>query len=259
MTNKNPQNVIESYRKRQQKAQRAPLLIGLAVLFFVAGAAFLIYWLFSSGGPSLSISLFATDTPTPTNTFTPTATATATTTPTITPTVTETPTAAPSATQAGPFIYQVEAGDSLWTIAQKFQVDLLLLITLNNLDPANPLIAAGDKLTIPGPDTQLPTATPLPDNLGRGTKIEYKVQLGDSLLSIANQFLSTVDAIKEENGVENENEIFVGQTLIIPVNLVTPVPTGTNTPTATPGAALPVFPSSTPAGPAAPAATTAVP
>jgi LysM repeat protein len=55
--------------------------------------------------------------------------------------------------------------------------------------------------------------------------------LGDSLLSIALQFNSTVEAIKTENKIENENEIFVGQVLVVPVNLVTPVPTATITPT----------------------------
>ena len=137
-------------------------------------------------------------------------------------------------TQSGPFIYEVQEGDSLWSIAQQFEVDMLTLIKLNNLDPANPNIRVGDKLTIPGPDTQLPTDTPLPTNLPRGTKIEYQVQLGDSIGYIANKFNSTVDAIKEENDIENENEIYVGQILIVPVNLVTPIPTATNTLTPTP-------------------------
>jgi len=223
------QNVIEAYRKRQQKARRAPLIIGLAAFLVIAGAALLIFWLLGSDRPA--ISLFATDTPTPTETFTPTATFTATATPTITPTATVAPTDTPVPTQSGPFIYQVEDGDSLWSIAQEFQVDLLVLITVNNLDPANPTIRVGDKLIIPGPDAAMPSPTPLPTDIRKGTKIEYQVQLGDSLLSIALQFNSTIEDIKEENEITNENEIFVGQKLIIPVNMVTPVPTSTITPT----------------------------
>jgi LysM repeat protein len=230
MTDKeSAQNVIEAYRKRQQKARRAPLIIGLAAVLVLAGAAFLIFWLLGSDQPA--ISLFASDTPTPTETFTPTATVTASSTPTITPSLTVTPTETPAPTQSGPFIYQVEDGDNLWSIAQEFGVDLLVLITINNLDPAAPTIRVGDKLIIPGPDTALPSPTPLPSNISRGTKIEYQVQLGDSLLSIALQFNSTVEDIKEENEIENENEIFVGQKLIISVNIVTPVPTATITPT----------------------------
>jgi LysM repeat protein len=225
----NPQDVIEAYRKkRQQRSQRVMILfIGAAVLL-IGGFTVVIIWLTGDGGPS--ISLFATDTPTPTATFTVTPTFTPTNTPTVTPTETATPTITVTPTQAGPFIYEVIEGDSCWGIALKFQVDPLLLITINNLDPTCP-IRIGDKLTIPGSDTTLPSGTPVPSNLPRGTEIEYRVQTGDTLGSIAVAFNSTVDAIKEANDIENENEILVGMLLTVPVNLVTPVPT--NTPTST--------------------------
>jgi LysM repeat protein len=225
------QNVIEAYRRRQQSARRAPLIIVAAVLA-IAGLGLLVYWLLGSGGPSLpSIALFASETPTPTDTATATATATASSTPTETPTPTFTVTPTLVPTQSGPFIYKVEDGDNLWSIAQKFKADLLVLITINNLDPANPTILVGKDLIIPGPDTQLPSATPLPADLRKGTKIDYQVQLGDSLLSIAIKFNSTVEDIKKENKIDNENQIFVGQKLVIPVNMVTAVPTATPAPT----------------------------
>ena len=223
-----PQNVIDAYRRRQQTAKKAPWILIISATLLIVGIVILVTWFL--GGDKPMLALFATDTPTPTETGTPTATATNTSTPTISPTVTDTPTEAPTATQAGPFVYQVQEGDNLWQIAENFKVDLLVLITVNNLDPANPTIRVGDKLIIPAADTKLPTSTPLPTNIGRGVKIDYQVQLGDSLLSIALQFNSTMDAIKRENDIENENEIFVGQKLIIPVNLVTPIPTSTNTP-----------------------------
>lgn len=251
------QNVIDAYRKRQQRARKAPVAFIAAAVLVIAGAAFLIYWL--SGSGDIAISLFPSETPTPTETPTATATATATSTPTITPTETLTPTATLVPTQSGPFIYQVEEGDNLWSIAERFKVDLLVLITVNNLDPANPTIRVGDKLIIPGQDTTLPSPTPLPTNIRKGTKIEYQVQLGDSLLSIAIQFNSTVEEIKKENKIENENQIFVGQRLIIPVNLVTPVPTATITPTVDLSInGTPVPTAITPGAPAAPA-TTATP
>lgn len=227
----NAQKVIEAYRKQQQRARKAPVVLGLSALFLIVGAAILIFWLLGSGGPKLSLSLFPTDTPTPTNTATPTLTATASPVPSATPTVTETPTITVTPTQSGPFVYQVAEGDNLWSISQQFKVDLLVLITVNNLDPANPTIRVGDKLIIPAPDTKLPTTTPLPTDIRRGTKISYTVQLGDSLLAIANQFNSTVDSIKKENKIENENQIYPGQVLTIVVGLVTPVPTKTITPT----------------------------
>ena len=225
----NPQDVIEGYRKkRQQRSQRVMVLFIAAAVLVIGGFAVLIIYLTGDGAPK--ISLFATDTPTPTATPTVTPTFTATPTPTITQTPPPTPTETATPTQAGPFIYEVAEGDSCWAIAVKFKVDPLLLITINNLDPTCP-VRVGDKLTIPGPDTSMPTETPVPSNLPRGTEIEYRVKTGDNLGAIAVAFNSTVEAIKEKNKIVNENEILVGMILIIPVNLVTPVPT--NTPTVT--------------------------
>jgi LysM repeat protein len=220
--------VIDSYRKRQQKAQRAPLVFGLAAILVIVGVGALLFWLLGGNGPK--ISLFATDTPTVTLTFTPTTTPTSTNTPTLAPTETQTPTVTITPTVAGPFEYVVLEGESCWVIAVKFTVDPLLLIQINNLDPTCP-IQTGQRLIIPGPDTSLPSPTPIPDNLPRGTIIEYTVQTGDQLSLIAAQFNSTVDAIKEENNIANENEILIGMKLRIPVNLVTPVPTNTVAPT----------------------------
>ncbi|MEN6392563.1 MAG: LysM peptidoglycan-binding domain-containing protein [Anaerolineaceae bacterium] len=236
------QNVIDKYRKQQQAARKAPIIIIVAAVLLVIGAAALIFWALGSEAPS--ISLF------PTKTYTPTITATATNTPTVTPlptdtpTVTDTPTETLTPTASGPFAYTVVEGDTLSGIADKFEVDLMLLIAINNLDSANPIIKVGDQITIPGPDTEMPTATPLPANLHRGSKIEYTVQSGDSLASIALQFNSTVDSIKEENDITDANTIYVGQKLVVLVNLVTPVPTATPaTPTITgiaPAATTPV-------------------
>ena len=240
----NPQNVIEAYRKRQQTAQKAPLIMGIAIVLLVIGAAVIIFWLLSDSRPSLS--LFATDTPTPTETATATLTSTQTATPTETPTATTTPTETTTPTPAGPFVYEVIEGDNLFDISQRFKVDLFVLIAINNLDPSNPIIDIGDKLTIPGPDTELPTDTPLPENVRPGTKIDYFVKSGDTLAIIAEKLNSTIDSIVEENTLDNPNDIFVGQKLIVVIRLVTPVPSSTPAPPTPTG------------GTTAPAATTAV-
>ena len=240
----NAQSVIEAYRKKQQSTRRAPLVI-LAAILVIAGAAILIFWLLGADRPS--ISLFPTQTSTPTETSTPTATATQTSTPTATATETTTPTVTLTPTISGPFTYQVAEGDTLWDIALRFNVDLVLLITINNLDPINPTIRPGDQLTIPGPDTALPTTTPLPDNLPAGTRIQYTVQLGDTIGSIAIEFNSTIQDILDQNDIANENEITPGQVLTVRVNLVTPIPSNTAPP-----------PSETP-GPGTPSATAAPP
>jgi LysM repeat protein len=226
------QNVIDKYRKQQQAARKAPLIVGVAAVLLIIGAGILIFW--GLGADTPTFSLFPTKTYTPTITSTATNTATVTPPPSDTPTVTNTPTETLTPTASGPFAYTVLEGDTPSGIAVKFDVDLLLLIAINNLDSSNPVIKVGDQITIPGPDTQMPTATALPANLRRGSKIEYTVESGDTLAIIAEKFNSTVDSIIEENDITDANAIFIGQKLVVLVNLVTAVPSPTpGTPTTT--------------------------
>lgn len=227
------QNVIDSYRKRRQNT--TPLLIGgIAIVLIAIGIVVLIMWFTGSNGPS--ISFIASPTSTATETATPTATATVTPTATSSPTVTTTPTATASPTAAGPFIYVVVEGDTLDSIATNFGVEVLTLMALNNMTDS--LIRVGDELLIPNPDLALDTPTPIPTGW-RGT-IEYRIAVGDTLEIIAARYFTTVESILEENEeLDNANEIFVGQIIIIRVNIATPVPTNTPrppllTPTATP-------------------------
>ncbi len=227
------QNVIDSYRKRRQNT--TPFLIGGAAIILIAvGIVAIVFYFTGANGPGLSF--FASPTPTATETATPTATATVTPTATNTPTVTNTPTASASPTAAGPFIYIVVEGDTLDSIAANFGVDVLTLMALNNMTDS--LIRVGDELLIPNPDLALDTPTPIPTGW-RGS-IEYRIALGDTLELIAIRFFSTVESILEENeDLDNANEIFVGQIIIIRVNIATPVPTNTPrpsllTPTAAP-------------------------
>lgn len=199
-------------------------MIGIVAIVLVAVGIVVIY-LWFTGPNKPSISFTETETPTPTVTTTASATVTVTPTPTETLTATITPTDTPTPTASGPFVYVVEEDDNLFSIAEKFDVDVLVLMTLNNL-AYDSLIRVGDELLIPPPDLELPTETPLPEGT-RGT-IEYTVKSGDSLEGLALRFNSTVEAIIEENeGLENINEIFIGQVLIIPVNIATPLPTNT--------------------------------
>ncbi len=219
------QNVIDSYRKRQQ---RTPFIVGgIAVALVVIGILLLALWL--TGGISTG-SLFATDTPTPTETSTPTLTPTITTTPTPTETLAPTNTLEPTATEtpAGPFVYVVQEGDTCFSIAQQFEVDLLYMIQLNNLTDAC-IIRVGDELLIPPPGSSTPTPTALPENLPPGTRIQYIVLPGDSLEGIAIKFNSTAERIREENAdlIGENDAIFPGQVLVIVVNIATPIPTNT--------------------------------
>jgi LysM repeat protein len=240
--------VIAAYRRRKQQGNII-FVYGAAGLLVVAGIGLLVLWL---TGPSQPLSsLFATDTPTATVTYTPTVTPPPTETPTITPTSTLTPTTTPSA----PFVYTVQEGDSLAAIVEKFTLGddgIPLIIMLNpysadagtGIDPTTQIVYPGQQIFIPNPDLQLPTATPIPPNLARGTIVNYVVQSGDSLAGIAGLFNSTVEEIVKVNELTDANAIFVGQQLKVPVNLVTP--TATRPPTSTPR--TPVAPGTPTAG-----------
>ena len=237
MSKKDAKNVISSYRKKQKIG---PYIIGaIAILLAIAGITLLVIYLVGGGGVP-KIGLFNTDTPTPTATFTPTP-VTPTATATLTPTVTNTPTITPTNTPNAPFEYEVQEGDNCTSIAEQFEVDIEVLLALNNLS-SSCFITPGQTILIPAPGQQLPTATPLPTDIAPGTLIQYTVRPGDSLNALAEQFNSTVERIIEETNeyrrendldeMEDANDIFVGDILIIPVFIVTPVPT--NTPTLTP-------------------------
>jgi LysM repeat protein len=59
--------------------------------------------------------------------------------------------------------------------------------------------------------TPAPTVAPPPP-----TQQTYTVQQGDTLAAIAQQFGTTVDALQAANGIEDPNEIVIGQVLVIP-------------------------------------------
>lgn len=222
-------NPINSFRKRRQV--RGPLLMYGAIALVVLGFILLVYWLTRPGQPLGQY--FATDTPTATLTFTPTNTST----PTATGTITETPTITVTATPSEPFDYVIQEGDSLDALAQRFNLgpDGVLLIYYQNeaqMEANNGVIFVGQTIKIPLPGSVLPTTTPIPANLGRGTKVEYRVLPGDTLAGIAVRFNSLADEIIKENNIEDANALQAGQILQIPVNLVTATPTlpATSTP-----------------------------
>lgn len=244
-----PMGSMSGLRKKNRGRQNA--IVAVAGVLLLGGLALLIYWMTLPGKP-INL-LLATETPTPTLTFTPTNTNTP------TPTFTETPspTITLTPTFSAPFTYTVQDGDSLAVIAEKFALgeDAIPLMLLLNpyveetgigINPITQIVIPGQVILLPNPDMQLPTATPIPPNLPRGTKLQYTVASGDSLGAIANKFNSTIEDIIKENNITNPNALFVGQVLTIPVNMVTP--TATRPPTSTPVTPGPgtVLPSASP-------------
>lgn len=237
----------QKYKESRERRQRfGPLIFGGLAIVLVAIGAFLIVLALRGN----SFSLFSRATPTATFTATPTpVTPTATPTETATPTITPIPSETLEPTPAEPFEYTVIVGDSLVSIAEQFNVEYVAIMLLNGLTNDS-IIYPGDVLTIPNPDLGIPTPTPLPPNLSSGAVIEYFVLPGDSLQLIADQFLSTVDEIIEENELEDATQIFPGQVLRVPYYVVTPTfgPTETPVPSETPEGLPTETPTETPQG-----------
>ena len=97
--------------------------------------------------------------------------------------------------------YVVQAGDTLWAIAQRYGVTLEQLVLENRITNPN-LIYLGQVLTI-SPRGEAPART-------------YTVRTGDTLWAISRRFGVTVSQLAEENHIANPNRIYTGQILRIP-------------------------------------------
>lgn len=97
-------------------------------------------------------------------------------------------------------IYRVQAGDTLWQIADQFGVPAQAIAYVNGIDPAESLVV-GMNLVIPL-EMIMPTTT-------------YVVQRGDTIYTIANQNNTTVAQIARDNGLTHPYTVIPGQLLII--------------------------------------------
>ena len=141
-------------------------------------------------------------------------------------------------------IYVVKAGDTLWNIANSYQVNINEVVQLNGLQYPDQLLV-GQSLIIPTPTTShivrsgeslwsialqygislqsLLQANPLtnPNLIYPGTHLRippivHTIQPGESLYSIALRYNTTVQALAQENQITNPGMIFAGMTLNIP-------------------------------------------
>ena len=123
---------------------------------------------------------------------------------------------------AGPSFetYTVKKGDNLWTIARRSNVSLNELYAANGLDTTS-ILSIGQQLQIPVEGSTATVTAPSPDtyqptSFNQGST-EYMVKRGDSLSKIANQFDTSVRAIKAANGLSSDL-IRVGDKLVVPVS-----------------------------------------
>lgn len=95
------------------------------------------------------------------------------------------------------FLYNVMEGDTIASIAGKFNVTQEAIVTLNDLADPNSL-TVGQQLRIPS------------------VVVEYVVQRGDTLASIARRFGTTTAKLVELNNLVDPDIISIGQKLRLP-------------------------------------------
>jgi LysM repeat protein len=148
--------------------------------------------------------------------------------------------AAPPSIPASSGTYTVLAGDSLSSVAVKFGVTRTDLAAANGISPSAYLYV-GQVLNIPGAGQQSgaptptsapppPTATAIPPTVAAtttpqpvvvptqaapGTPVQYTVQAGDTMSSIAAKFNTTIANLQSLNNLGDTNYIYVGQVLVI--------------------------------------------
>ncbi len=105
----------------------------------------------------------------------------------------------------GKILYYVQPGDSLYVIADRFDVTIEEIKKLNDL--ATDYLYSGQFIYIPS-------------SLNNENKIIYFVQPGDSLYLLASKFNMTVESIKQINNL-NKEVLYVGQKLYLNIPEIT--------------------------------------
>ncbi len=115
----------------------------------------------------------------------------------------------------GSFVYSVQAGDTLFRLAQTYNTTVNAIIAINPGINPNAL-QIGQRICIPG-------AAPVvcPEN-----SFPYVIRSGDTLFALAQRFGTTVASIIAINPGINPNALQVGQTVCIPGEPTVTCPAG---------------------------------
>lgn len=128
--------------------------------------------------------------------------------------------AAPATLALADTVHTVEPGETASGIADYYGVPLETIAAYNGIDNVD-FILSGSKLTIPsgsgggGSDVVAAAVS---------SNIQYRVQAGDTLSHIAQDFGATISDIVALNGIDNEHHIVEGQLIVVPANAVPSAP-----------------------------------
>lgn len=102
-------------------------------------------------------------------------------------------------------IHQVQTGDSLWLIADKYQVSVAALSKANQL-------TAKSRLT-PGQQLKIPTTAKVAAAKAPGRVSSHTIAKGDSLDKIARKYNISVKKLLQLNGIKADSKLMPGQRL----------------------------------------------
>lgn len=104
-------------------------------------------------------------------------------------------------------IYIVQRGDTLYSIAKRFNTTVQNIVNNNGISNPN-LIYPGQSLIIAKSTANIQTKY-----------MSYRIKRGDTLWGIANKYNTTVNELAYINGIRNVNRIYINQVIRIPVNI----------------------------------------
>ncbi len=106
-----------------------------------------------------------------------------------------------------PHVYYVKTGDTLWKIAQKYNITVEDIIEINNLTDYTLYI--GQKLYLDKSSN---------NNDNNGPEYRYHtIKAGDILWNIAQKYGTTVQKLVELNDIRDAYDLYIGRKLIVPV------------------------------------------
>jgi len=134
--------------------------------------------------------------------------------------------------EAGYFIHTVKKGETLWSIAQNYNLKVDSLLAVNNLANSQ-LISVGQEIKVPSSKSMVSTEDLSGQKIVQENKevsntnisnkpsedlepIIYVVKKGDSLWSIAQKYGVSAKVITEANNLKDEDLLTIGQKLEIP-------------------------------------------